>query len=135
MPHPYGALSYILGIDAALFVVIVDKGGEVGDSVSFGYIILKHYPFKDAFVLVLGVGAFVHQVKLLIHIEQSQKIGVYHCLQHIFAVHTANLLNSLTLQFLKDAQTFDGGMVEVSGSMGHLDQLRRVFVFEDDAAV
>lgn len=122
--HPDRTLFDNPFVNIALLVVVIGKTGQIVNSVSFGYPILQDNPLENFVTLVFRVGAFVHQIIVVfIQVKQAHEVGVENRLQHVLAVNTAHILNFLPLEFFKDAHPSDGGMVEITRTLRHLQDL------------
>ena len=122
--HPDRTLFDNPLVYVALLVVVIGKTGQIMNGVSFGHSILQDNPLENLVTLVFRVRAFVHHIIVVfVQIKQTHEVGVENRLQHILAVDTAHIFNFLPLQFFKDAHPSDGGVVEITRTLRHLQDL------------
>ena len=103
---------------------VVHVAIECLEGVGLGNVVLEDHSPKYFLPLVFGIGALVHQVKVIsVYAEHSQQVGVDHLLQNILAVHAGNEIHLVHLQFLQNAHAFYRCMVEITRAVGKLDDI------------
>ena len=79
MVHPNWTGEHIFIVFESVLMVVVDEGIEGLEGICLCDSVLQDHSPEDLLPLVLGVGALVHQVIIvLVSVKQAQNIGIYH---------------------------------------------------------
>ena len=98
--HPDRTGEHILVIFQPVFMAIVHVCAQGLEGIGLGHAILEDDPSEYLFPLILRVGAFIHQIIVLILIEQSNEIGIQNHLEYVLAIHRDHVFDALHLHLL-----------------------------------
>ena len=81
-------------------MAIVHVCAQSLEGIGLGHAILEDDPSEYLLPLILRVGAFIHQIIVLILIKQPNEIGIQNHLEYVLAIHRNHVLDALHLHLL-----------------------------------
>ena len=98
--HPDGTGENILVVLQPVFMTVVHVCAQGLEGIGLGHAILEDDPSEYLLPLILRVGAFIHQIIVLVLIKQPNEIGIQNHLEYVLAIHRNHVLDALHFHLL-----------------------------------